>query len=97
MDLFDQQPLQILQCLHQAHLLAADERLKCHQAAVKGPLLIVAPNLGGDGVGFSNRHRVISAAHAIDKRFLASIRTLTCRLPLLLRWEGGFLKPFRRC
>ena len=32
------------------HLLAVDEGLICHQAAVKAALLAVAPDLGADGL-----------------------------------------------
>ena len=59
------------QCLQQTHLLATYQRLICHQAAVKAALLVVAPNLGADGVGFSNCHWVAPASQAIDKRILA--------------------------
>ena len=59
------------QRLQQPNLLAIHQRLICHQAAVKGPLLVVAPNLGGDGVGFSHCHRVIPATQAVDKRIPA--------------------------
>ena len=59
------------QRLQQTHLLATYQRLICHQAAVKAALLVVAPNLGADGVGFSNCHWVAPASQAIDKRILA--------------------------
>ena len=45
----------------QAYLLANHQRLICHQAAVEAALLVVAPYLGGDGVGFNDRHRITPA------------------------------------
>lgn len=44
--------------------------LICHQAAVKHALLVITPNLGADGVGFSHRHWVAPASQAIDKGML---------------------------
>jgi len=41
-----------------------------HQGAVKGTLLVVALDLGGDGVGFCNRHRVNPATQAVDEGIL---------------------------
>ena len=55
------------QRLQQPHLLAFDEGLIRHQAAVKHSLLVVAPDLGGDGVGFSDCHRVTPATQAVDE------------------------------
>ena len=57
-------------CFQQSHLLAIHQRLICHQAAVE-PLLVEAPYLGGDGVGFSHYYRVIPATQAVDKRIPA--------------------------
>ena len=58
------------QCLQQPHLLAADERLVCHQAAVKGALLVVAANLGRDGVCPCHCHRVAPTRQANMNAFV---------------------------
>jgi len=42
-----------------------------HQAAVKHSLLVVAPNLGGDGVGFGDCHWVTPATQAVDEGILS--------------------------
>ena len=42
-----------------------------HQGAVKAALLVITPNLGADGVGFSHCHWVAPASQAIDKGILA--------------------------
>jgi len=55
------------QRLQQPHLLPVDERLIRHQGAVKGALAVIAPDLGGDGVGFSDRHGVTPATQAVDE------------------------------
>ena len=55
------------ECLQQPQLFAVDERLIRHQRAVKGALLVVAPNLGGDGLGISDCYRVTPEAQAIDE------------------------------
>ena len=54
--------------------------------------LLVTLFLGGDGVGFSDYHRVTLATQAVEKHILDIIRTRTCRLPLLFFRHGGFLK-----
>ena len=41
-----------------------------HQAVVKSALLIVTPNLGTDGVSFSDRHRVTPSPQAVDEGIL---------------------------
>jgi hypothetical protein len=56
------------QRFQQPHFLAAYEGLIRHQAAVKSALAVIAPDLGGDGVGFSDCHRVTPTPQAVDKR-----------------------------
>jgi len=60
-------------CLHsfqQPHLLAVDEGLIRHQGAVKSALLVVAPDLGGDGVCLCHCHRVTPTTQAVDEGIL---------------------------
>jgi hypothetical protein len=58
------------QRLQQPHLFAAYEGLIRHQAAVKGALAVVAPDLGGDGVGIGDSHRVTPTPQAVDEGIL---------------------------
>ena len=46
---------------------ADDEGLIRHQPAVKATLVVVAPELGGDGVCFGDRHRVTSVTQTVDE------------------------------
>ena len=57
------------QRLQQCHLLANYLRLICHQAAVKHALLVITPNLGTDGVGFSNPHTHLESAVVVAERW----------------------------
>ena len=59
------------QRLKQPHLLTIDEGLVRHQGAVKAPLLVVAPDMGCDGVGFGDCYRIIPATQAVDEGILS--------------------------
>lgn len=85
------------QCLQQTDLLALHKRLVCHQGAIKGPLLVVTPDLSIDRLCSVNSDRVTPATQAVDKRIPSIIRTLTWRLPLLLRSDGGLSKVLGCC
>ena len=41
-----------------------------HQAATKHALLVIAPDLGSDGVGLCHRYRVTPTPQAVDKGIL---------------------------
>jgi len=59
-----------LERLQQPHLLAVDEWLIRHQAAVKGALLKIAPNLGANGLCPCHCHWVIPATQTVDEGIL---------------------------
>ena len=71
-------------------MLAIHQRLIRHQAAIKNPMLVIAPDLSTDGISLRDCNRVIPATQAVDLRIPAVNRTLTCNVPLLFRSEGGF-------
>ena len=54
--------------LQQTHLLALHKRLVRDQGAIKGPLLVVAPDLGTDRLCPGNCNRITPATQAVDKR-----------------------------
>ena len=71
-------------------MLAIHQRLIRRQAAIKNPMLVIAPDLSADGITLHDCNRIIPATQAVDLRIPTVNRTLTCRAPLLFRSEGGF-------